>query len=85
MGACCFGGAPFFCKLFKKAANTTPAEYIISVRFSNAKLLLSESELTISQISEMCGFSDASYFSYYFKKSFGITPGEYRLTKRKGD
>ena len=75
----------YFCKLFKKAANTTPAEYIISVRFSNAKLLLSESELTISQISEMCGFSDASYFSYYFKKSFGITPGEYRLTKRKGD
>ncbi len=72
----------YFCKLFKKAANTTPAEYIISVRFSNAKLLLSESELTVSQISEMCGFSDASYFSYYFKKNFGMTPGEYRLTKK---
>ena len=71
----------YFYKLFKKAANTTPAEYIISVRLSHAKLLLLESDLTVSQISEMCGFCDASYFSYYFKKSFGKTPLEYRLTK----
>ena len=71
----------YFCKLFKRAANTTPAEYVISVRLSNAKLLLLETNLTISQIAEMCGFCDASYFSYYFKKSFGKTPLEYRLTK----
>ena len=71
----------YFCKLFKKAANTTPAEYVISVRLSNAKLLLLESDLTMAQISEMCGFCDASYFSYTFKQRFGKTPMEYRLTK----
>ena len=47
-----------------------------------AKLLLAESDLTVSQISEMCGFSDASYFSFYFKKTFAVTPIEYRLTKK---
>ena len=71
----------YFFKVFKKAANTTPAEYIISIRMSNAKQLLLESDLTMAQISELCGFNDASYFSYYFKKTFGITPGEYRLKK----
>ena len=71
----------YFCKLFKKAASITPAEYVISVRLSNAKLLLSESDLTMSQISELCGFCDASYFSYNFKQRFGKTPMEYRLTK----
>ncbi len=71
----------YFFKVFKKMANTTPAEYIISVRMSNAKQLLLESDLTMAQISDMCGFNDASYFSYYFKKSFGITPSEYRLSK----
>lgn len=71
----------YFFKIFKKAANTTPAEYLISVRLSHAKLLLLESELTVAEISEACGFHDASYFSYYFKKSFGITPSEYRLQK----
>ena len=71
----------YFFKVFKRAANTTPADYIISVRLSNAKQLLRESDLTMAQIADMCGFNDASYFSYYFKKSFGITPGEYRLHK----
>lgn len=71
----------YFCKLFKKAANTTPAEYVTSVRFSNAKLLLLESGLAIAQIAELCGFCDASYFSYHFKQRFGKTPLEYRLTK----
>ena len=74
----------YFCKLFKKAANTTPAEYVISVRLSNAKLLLLESDLPMAQISEMCGFCDASYFSYNFKKRFGQTPMQYRLTKDRG-
>lgn len=71
----------YFCKLFKKAASITPAEYVISVRLSNAKLLLLESDLTMSQISEMCGFCDASYFSYNFKQRFGQTPMEYRRAK----
>ena len=71
-----------FSRLFRKAANTTPAEYIISVRLANAKLLLAESDLTVAQIAEMCGFSDASYFSFYFKKTFSVTPIEYRLTKK---
>ena len=71
----------YFCKLFKKAANITPAEYVISVRLSNAKHLLLESDLTMSQIAELCGFCDASYFSYNFKQRFGKTPMEYRLTK----
>lgn len=68
----------YFFKMFKKIANTTPTEYIISIRLSKAKLLLSESNLTISQIAELCGFNDDSYFSYYFKKRFGIRPCEYR-------
>lgn len=75
----------YFFKIFKKAANTTPAEYVISVRLSHAKLLLWESDLTVAQISEACGFHDASYFSYYFKKSFGITPSEYRLSKKNAN
>lgn len=68
----------YFIKMFKKVANVTPTEYLISIRISNAKQLLSESNLSVAQIAEMCGFNDASYFSYYFKKTFGITPREYK-------
>ncbi|MBQ8388188.1 MAG: helix-turn-helix transcriptional regulator [Clostridia bacterium] len=73
----------YFFKVFKRLANTTPAEYLISVRLSNAKLLLLESDLAVAQVAERCGFHDASYFSYYFKKNFGIAPSEYRLTQKR--
>lgn len=73
----------YFLKVFKKNANTTPTEYIISIRLSHAKQLLTESNLTIAQIAEMCGFNDASYFSYYFRRCFGIKPSEYRLNEKK--
>lgn len=73
----------YFLKMFKKNANTTPTEYIISIRLSNAKQLLSESNLTIAQIAELCGFNDASYFSYYFRRRFGVKPSEYRLNEHK--
>lgn len=73
----------YFMKIFKKMSNTTPAEYIISFRLSNAKQLLLETNLTIAQIAEQCGFNDASYFSYYFKKKFDTTPNEYRKGFRK--
>jgi AraC-like DNA-binding protein len=72
----------YFFKIFKGLANMTPAEYLISVRLSNAKQLLLESDLTVAQIAEQCGFRDASYFSYYFKKRFGITPSKYRATQK---
>ena len=72
----------YFIKMFKKAFNTTPTEYIISIRFSYAKQLLSESDLPIVQIAAMCGFNNASYFSYYFKKVLGISPKEYRKKNR---
>lgn len=71
----------YFIKMFKKTANVTPTEYIISVRLANAKQLLTETNLTISQIAEHCGFNDASYFSYYFKKRFEMTPKEYRINR----
>ena len=68
----------YFLKIFKKLANITPTEYLITIRLANAKRFLSETDLTISEIAEQCGYSDAAYFSYYFKKSFGLTPCEYR-------
>jgi two-component system response regulator YesN len=71
----------YFLKMFKKNANTTPTEYIISIRLSNAKQLLTESNLTVAQIAELCGFNDASYFSYYFRRRFGMKPSEYRLNE----
>lgn len=71
----------YFIKTFKKLTHITPIDYLISIRISNAKRYLSESMLSVVEISDICGFNDAAYFSYYFKKKTGMTPSQYRANK----
>ena len=51
---------------------------IREIRIKEARLLLKNSELNISEIAYSIGFSDPLYFSKYFKKEMGIAPLQYR-------
>lgn len=53
-------------------------ELLNDVRIQHSKTLLSETNLSISRISESIGYSDQSYFGKIFKKQVGITPLQYR-------
>lgn len=66
------------CRTFKESLGITISEFIKSRRLSVAKQLLSETELTITQIAHRCCFTDASYFSKTFSGVFGITPTAFR-------
>lgn len=63
---------------FRKNLNQTPIEYLISYRLNEAKKMLLNSELPITEICYQCGFSDSSYFGKAFRKAYGITPREFR-------
>ena len=66
-------------ELFRKEFNTTVNEFILQKRIKKAqKLLESELNLNITQISLLCGFSDYNYFIRSFKKHIGITPLKFR-------
>jgi AraC-like DNA-binding protein len=69
---------------FKKEFGCTPNEYILEKRINEAKrLLTSEKDRNITEISAMCGFFDYNYFIRVFKAKTGITPLKYR--KEKGN
>ncbi|MCD8337220.1 MAG: AraC family transcriptional regulator [Lachnospiraceae bacterium] len=70
-------------RLFKKETGLPLNEYIISKRIQLAKQLLSETDLTIVEITEKAGFSYSSYFVKIFKKKTGMTPQQYRDENRK--
>ena len=64
--------------LFKKQEGTTPRQYALKVRMTEATRLLRETDLTSRQVAERLGFRDAAYFSRAFTRHTGFTPTIYR-------
>ena len=59
-------------------------DYISTVRLQKAKFLLTDMELSISDVAFKVGYSSQAYFSTVFKSKFSLTPTEYREKKRGG-
>ena len=64
-------------RIFKKELGMTPYQYILNKRVNLAKELLSQN-ISITEVSLMCGFSDQSHLYKYFQQIFSITPKEYQ-------
>lgn len=63
---------------FKKYLAKTPKQFINEVRLENARKLLVETNMPISQVGDATGFSDHSYFSKQFRLFFGELPSDFR-------
>ena len=68
----------YIARLFKNNLSLKPSEYVNKVRVSVATSLLSETNMSVSEIAEACGFSDVYYFSKTFKKIVGVSPSKIR-------
>lgn len=64
--------------IFKREDTLTLSQKIAEVRLENAKNLLVNTRLSITDIAIHCGFCDSNYFSTVFKKRFAVTPSAYR-------
>lgn len=62
----------------KQINNKTAKEILLELRLSNAKFLLSKSDLDIKEIAYQLGYDSLSTFSRYFKEKEGISPKEYK-------
>lgn len=63
---------------FRNGLHQSPIEYLISYRLNEAKKLLRNSDLSITELCYQCGFSESSYFGKVFRKAYGLTPREFR-------
>ncbi len=68
----------WFIRNFKNYTNSTPAQYILSLRISNARSLLESTSYNITEISDIVGYENPLYFSRLFKKHCGVSPTEFR-------
>lgn len=65
-------------KIVKNETGKTTTEIIAEIVILEAKVLLLQTKLTISEIGLELGFEDASYFSRFFKKESSVSPSEFR-------
>jgi AraC family transcriptional regulator len=63
---------------FHRHFHMTVGEYIRKRRIEYASELLSNSDLSMTEIASTCGFSDQSHFCALFKRHSGMTPGKFR-------
>lgn len=63
---------------FKNEMNKTIHQVIHEEKVSRAKNLLLQTDISIQEISEICGYPSIQYFYSVFKKDCGMTPKDFR-------
>lgn len=65
-------------EIFVEETSLTCMNYFINMRLQLAKIILSETEVPIGEISARVGYNDMNYFTRLFKKRVGVTPSQFR-------
>ena len=71
--------------LFRKNNGVSIGQYITNKRIEYIKENLSNSNISIKQLSSQLAFSDYYAFSAFFRKHTGVSPKEYRKQSKKQD
>ncbi len=67
---------------FKRLLQRTPKEELMRVQVERAKMLLTETGMSVEQIAKCTGFGAFAYFVRAFRRETGITPRVYRKNSR---
>lgn len=67
---------------FTNRYGTSPIKYLFTVRIKESQYLLTKTNYSISQVSQILGFSSASYFSQQFKKQVGMSPRDFKKEQK---
>ncbi len=70
-------------RMYKKYFGKSVVEELIYFRLRKAKELISDTDLTMSQIAERCGYASYAHFAKQFKVNEGMTLSEYRQRSRR--
>jgi AraC family transcriptional regulator len=73
------GSSPFhFSRMFSRSTGVSPESYFIALRITEARRLLSETDLPVIEIALTVGYSSPSHFAQTFRRATGKTPTQFR-------
>ena len=68
----------YFCRFFRKALGLSPIEYLNEYRIRQAKHLLKDSDLPVTEVCLDCGYNNMGNFLREFRRYTSTTPLQYR-------
>ena len=74
---------PYLFRIFKSATGKSPKAYLGDYRLLQAKKLLTETELSITEAAASVGYGDVLAFSKFFRGRQGVSPQHYRRQRQK--
>ena len=73
-----------FCRVFANATGVTPGRFLSAIRIYEAKRMLLNTAMNVTDITFAVGFNSLGSFSNHFTDSVGIAPGRFRRVARAG-
>ncbi|WP_276485687.1 helix-turn-helix domain-containing protein [Paraflavitalea pollutisoli] len=71
--------SPFhFSRIFKTFTQTSPHQFLLSIRLKHAELLLKDTTLPVSDIAFTTGFNSIEHFTAAFRQKYHCPPAAYR-------
>jgi transcriptional regulator GlxA family with amidase domain len=67
-----------FSRVFRREANSTPADFVEAARLDEARRLLVDTTMPIQRIAHVCGFGDVNSMRRVFLRQLSIGPLDYR-------
>lgn len=67
-----------FCRTFRDATGVTPGRFLSAIRIYQAKRLLLNTRMNVTDIAFAVGYNSLGSFSNHFTDSVGLAPGRFR-------
>src|SRR3984885_10002070 len=74
-----------FCRTFKDAIGVTPGRYLSAIRIYQAKRMLLNTRMNVTDIAFAVGYNSLGSFSNHFTDSVGLAPGRFRRISQRGN
>lgn len=74
----CFTNRTHLSHVFKLNMGISFVDYIIKYKMQILTLMISQTDMTLSEIAEKLGYDESKYMGRLFKNTYGITISEYR-------
>jgi len=73
-----------FCRTFRDATGVTPGRFLSAIRIYQAKRMLLNTGMNVTDIAFAVGYNSLGSFSNHFTDSVGISPGRFRRVSHTG-